>query len=370
MRPIQRCWHARLWVLSIAALAAACGGERGGEEAYPLDAVLRLNHVQVLGTHNSYHVRPSRAAVAEWQYTHLPLDEQFATQGIRQIELDVFADPDGGLYANPIGARGEEFHLPQLSLPGFKVLHVQDVDFRSNCWTFVECLAVVRQWSDAHPRHVPLMILVEAKDDALFPGLTVPVPIGAAELDLLEQEILSVFPIERIITPDEVRGGHSTLAEAVTSTGWPTLAETRGRVLFALDNGGRVKAAYLAGHPSLQGRILFTDSAPGAPEAAFVKRNDPLENEEEIRALVAAGFIVRTRADADTQEARTGDTGRREAALASGAQFVSTDYPVPDPAFGTGYFVAIPGGTPARCNPVSAPPECTPLDIENPAFLQ
>ena len=47
----------------------------------------------------------------------------------------------------------------------------------------------------------------------------------------------------------------------------------------------------------------------------------------------------------------------RDAAIASGAQFVSTDYPVPDPDFGTGYMVAIPDGMPARCNPISAPPE-------------
>jgi hypothetical protein len=68
-------------------------------------------------------------------------------------------------------------------------------------------------------------------------------------------------------------------------------------------------------------------------------------------------------------QARTGDVTQRDAALASGAQFVSTDYPVPDADFGTGYLVEIPGGMPARCNPISAPADCTPLDIENPAAL-
>jgi hypothetical protein len=48
---------------------------------------------------------------------------------------------------------------------------------------------------------------------------------------------------------------------------------------------------------------------------------------------------------------------------------VSTDYPEPDPRFGSGYFTVIPGGEPARCNPVSAPAACTALDIENPAAL-
>ena len=62
----------------------------------------------------------------------------------------------------------------------------------------------------------------------------------------------------------------------------------------------------------------------------------------DIPDLVAAGYVVRTRADADTVEARSGDTGPRDAAIASGAQWVSTDYPVENPDFGTGYVVADP----------------------------
>lgn len=69
--------------------------------------------------------------------------------------------------------------------------------------------------------------------------------------------------------------------------------------------------------------------------------------------------MVRTRADADTVQARTGDTTMRDAALATGAQWVSTDYPtISNNRFGTPYFAAIPGGTVARCNPVNAPPGC------------
>jgi hypothetical protein len=98
--------------------------------------------------------------------------------------------------------------------------------------------------------------------------------------------------------------------------------------------------------------------------------NDPEKQQAEIQSLVKQGFLIRTRADADTLEARSGDTTMRDAALASGAQFVSTDYPVPNPDFGTGFFVEIPGGTPARCNPINAPADCIALDIENPAALR
>ena len=79
---------------------------------------------------------------------------------------------------------------------------------------------------------------------------------------------------------------------------------------------------------------------------------------------MAAGYLVRTRADSDTVEARSGDTAPRDAAIASGAQYVSTDYPVENPAFGTGYVVRIPNGMPARCNPVNAPATCREEGLE------
>lgn len=74
--------------------------------------------------------------------------------------------------------------------------------------------------------------------------------------------------------------------------------------------------------------------------------------------LVEAGYMVRTRADANTIEARTGETRRREAAFASGAHVVSTDYYRPDSTMGTGYQVSLPGGEPGRCNPLTAPDWC------------
>ena len=73
--------------------------------------------------------------------------------------------------------------------------------------------------------------------------------------------------------------------------------------------------------------------------------------EPEIKAAVAAGYIVRTRADIDTVEARNNDTARREAALASGAQVISTDYLTAPNIFGNAYAVPpFAGGW--RCNPV------------------
>jgi hypothetical protein len=365
-------------------LAAGCGSDDDGADSYPRDGALRLNQMQVLGSHNSYHIQaePSlfallaafdQALADSLEYTHIPLQEQFETQGIRQIELDVFADPQGGLYAGPIGLQiirdDPDATLPGLDAPGFKVLHVQEIDYGSTCPTLVACLQEVKNWSDAHPQHAPIMILIEAKDEEIPDpgfGFLIPLPIRAAELDALDAEILSVFPRQQIILPDDVRGDFETLERAVRERGWPTLRAARGRILFALDNGGDKRDAYIAGHPSLSGRVMFTSSFPGEPEAAFAKLNDPIGDFDLIQELVGQGFIVRTRADADTLEARSGDTAPRDAALASGAQFVSTDYPVPNPDFGTGYQVLLPGGMPARCNPITAAESnCTSTDIED-----
>jgi hypothetical protein len=112
---------------------------------------------------------------------------------------------------------------------------------------------------------------------------------------------------------------------------------------------------------------MFVTSGERAPSAAVIKVDTP--DEAKIQQLVKDGFIVRTRADADLVEARANDVTRRDIALRSGAQIVSTDFEVAVPAIGTDYVVQIPGGTPAGCDPVNAPKKCRPSDVENPRQL-
>jgi hypothetical protein len=185
----------------------------------------------------------------------------------------------------------------------------------------------------------------------------------------LEHEINLVFDRKQIITPDDVRANAPTLGAAVRAHGWPTLGTVRGKVYFTLDNEGTFRAAYLVGHPSLRGRLIFTPSAPGQDDAAFAKLNDPVGDAAKIKAALAAHMIVRTRADADTVEARENNHHDEQVALSGGAQLVSTDYEQPDPKLGNGYVTRIPGGTPARCDPVTAPPGCKPTDVEDPTKL-
>jgi hypothetical protein len=357
------------------AIGASANGQQSNMTAQ--DELVHLNQIQVIGSHNSYHAgfAPSERKYLEMKnpkalrsldYHHAPLADQLSG-GVRQVEIDVFADPHGGRFAQPAIVRGvAAAGLPadpefdprhEMDKPGFKVMHVQDLDERSTCHTFVACLRDVRAWSQAHPRHIPIFILVETKEDTPrdMPNAVKAEQFSPALFDALDAEIRAVFQPNEIITPDEVRGKASTLVEAVHAGNWPTLAKARGRVIFLMDQQ-HSGAVYTQGHPSLKGRILFTNAIPGAPDAAFVEQNDG--SLEEINALVKKGYLVRTRTDESTEQARTNDTTRRDLALSSGAQMVSTDYPLSEPSPWTKYSVGLPHGLVARCNLVNKPSGC------------
>jgi hypothetical protein len=139
-------------------------------EAVGAASGLRLNQMQVIGTHNSYHLEPypamhglqkselmqklwpDAANVAD-EYSHRPLHEQLDQQRIRQIELDLYADPNGGAYQNPFGlqlARLRGVELPDdgrdavMAKPGIKIMHRPDFDYRATVFTFKAALQEVR----------------------------------------------------------------------------------------------------------------------------------------------------------------------------------------------------------------------------------
>jgi hypothetical protein len=341
----------------------ASGGTAG---AASRSRKIRLNDLQVVGTHNSYHVEPPPdvleaitrvdPGLEDLAYTHSPLREQLDDEAVRAVELDVFADPDGSLW-RPIGT------------PGFKVFHLEQVDMDSTCETLVGCLEELKQWSNAHRGHLPIFVLVEPRSDVVLSGAPDPVPITAALLDALDAEIGSVMGRGDVITPDQVRGKHETLEAAVLARGWPRLADARGKFVFLM-LGRRNRDQYVVGHPNLEDRLMFPSSAPGQPDAAFLTRDVPIADAEVISKRVRQGYLVRTRADEAVVTPRLGDVTQRDAAFASGAQIVSTDYPVSGRAirWSDTYVAQLPGGVTARCNPVRAPKPCRPVDVAEPKW--
>ena len=348
-------------------LAASDGAHAGGDVCFRawLDAHMHINQLQYVGTAESYKLAPSEAMLSlvrmggkkdaeALDFGQPPLADQLDA-GARSLEFDIAYDPQGGLFKSPAGASMagdllDPAYVSAMSEPGFKVIHVLDVDFRSSCVTLKDCLTEVATWSRAHPNHLPILIALHTNDAKTpMPGATKPLPIDAEAFAALDQEIRAVFQPGELITPDQVRGTHQTLRQAVQAGGWPALGAARGKVIFLLDDPAPKTDLYAGAAKSLQGRPMFIATDEASPLASFICIDDPLKDQARIASDVAAGFIVKTRADADTREARDGKTERRDAAFASGAQIVATDFLVPDKKIGA-YQVSLAGGHKAQCD--------------------
>lgn len=320
----------------------------------------KINQLQVIGSHNSYRyaIEPSlfRAVQAMdtsrdlsgLEYDHILITDQL-DMGLRNLEIDVYPDSKGGHYAHPKGLDLAPVDKPydpkgKMQQPGFKVFHMPDIDFRTQYYLLEDALKDLKKWSDAHPNHVPVFITLEPKGGEVSPYGTVVEPMSAELFDQLDRVIIDGLGADKLITPDDVRGDFETLEAAVLRHHWPTLAEAHGKFLFMLDNHKDKRDLYMAGHPSLRGRVLFVDAAPGTPEAAAMFRNDPYD--AAIPELVKKGYLIRTRADANTEEARSDDYSRFEQAKKSGAQIITTDYYQPSSLFPSSYSIRFAGKNP------------------------
>jgi len=326
---------------------------------------LKINQLQVIGSHNSYRhaietelyntiqAKDTSRSLKGLQYTHISLTDQL-NKGLRNLEIDVQGDSKGGKFAHPKGldiAKSDEAYDPNgdMKKPGFKVFHMIDIDFRTSCYTLQSCLAELKKWSDANPDHVPVFITLEPKDDDSFLG-TKAEKFTPELFDALDKELRKGLG-NKLITPDMVRGKYNTLEEAVLNNNWPTLKKAKGKFLFILDNNGAKRDLYALNHPSLKGRAVFINAEPGKPEAATLFRNN--SEDSTIVDLVKKGYIIRTRADSDTKEARKNDYTHFEAAKNSGAQIITTDYYLPSTFFDSPYQIKYDDGSYVRVNLVT-----------------
>jgi len=330
-----------------------------------------LHQVQLIGSHNSYKpgIEPAlyniiysmdSARAATLQYGHITLKEQL-NLGLRNLELDVVHDPVGGRYTKPLGLEwvrqsgsvAQPYDTEgKLYKPGLKVLHVPDVDFRSEHLLFTDCLKELLDWSGHNPGHLPVVVTINAKDGG-EKGLTPLLTFGSAALDSVDLEIRKVFSNEKLITPDFIRGSYPNLSAAILQNGWPAVEKIAGRFLFVLDETGKKLHDYKQGHAALKGRVMFVNEPHGNADAAVMIINDPEKEGTLIKEMVKKGYLVRTRADANTLEARANKNQRFKAAMQSGAQIITTDYYLPSKFFDSPYKVVFPDGGFVRKNPVT-----------------
>jgi hypothetical protein len=366
---------------------------------------VRINQLQIVGTHNSYAqpvdpkvldlVTPiingmmqkyssmmsedQKAKFKEYHpygmdmkeglnYNHPDFTEQLNAH-LRGLEIDVYYDPEGGRFTHPatyevLKAKGvtdlAPFNTKGLDQPGFKVLHMADIDFRTHYPTLKDALTALKTWSDQHPGHTPVFMMIEAKDSG-FPILensTKVLPFDKKAYDDLDGEIVKYLGKDKIITPKEVQGSYKTLKEAVIHNSWPKLNDSKGKFIFMLLPGsaGTLSSKnnpYLI-EGSLKERVMFLNSEPDDSFAGFILRDNAIVRQKEIQDLVKQGFIVRTRSDIETYEAKTNDFTRAKAAFSSGAQVISTDFFRSGNTYGTPYFVQPPQQKDYLNNPLNS----------------
>lgn len=390
------------WVFVLSGIISACSEKNQNPVILPKD--LKINQIQVLGTHNSY-AEPIDSNVINLldtiftrmtnslKYMPAEMQEQFKenhpndvswreslnyhhpdfkTQldsGLRSLEIDVYYDPTGNRFSQPaayelLKHKGITDLLPFDSLgmkrPGFKVFHIADIDFRSHYTFLKDALLSLKEWSEAHPKHIPIFILLEAKDMKLplLPNSGEVLPFTEKVYDELDAEIVNTLGRDKVIIPDDVRGDFATLEEAVLANNWPTVESSLGKFLFMLEPGSAGMAdedEYIRNHPSLKGRAMFVRSKTGRPQAAFLLMDNSIVRKKDIQQAVKKGYLVRTRADIETYEAKVNDYSRAQAAFESGAQVISTDFFKSGNSYGTSYVVKLPGGGDVRVNPVNYP---------------
>ncbi len=296
---------------------------------------LTMQHVQVKGTHNSYHVQPLIPFDKTHEYSHEPLDQQLESQGVRAFELDVHQ-----------------------GLGGFEVYHISVIDSSSTCDGFDECLDVIKGWSDAHPQHLPVTVWIEIKDG------TGGQPIDLGDLAKMDDVIRGVFGPDQLLTPDDVQAAHPSLREAVMTEGWPALDSVRGQVLFVLLNvNDDHSLEYTDNYTSLKGRAMFARAEPAQfaqPWAAVAKLG--FGDAADIAAAHAANMLIATNVcnAGDDDDACFANL---ETAKAAGIHMLKDDFP--GPVDDKPYWMDLPDGDPARCNPVTAPPGCTSALLED-----
>ncbi|WP_224241191.1 Ca2+-dependent phosphoinositide-specific phospholipase C [Hyalangium gracile] len=159
------------------------------------------NELRQKSSHNSYQ-------------RHEALLDQLVYHRIRSIELDIHTGKDG-----------------RSKMTGDWFVYHDDGEPETTYHRLSDCLAELRAFNAANPRHEVVTVWIDLKDD--FEGTRMP-----QDLDAL---LIRSLPPDSIFTPEEVMErcpGVSSLQAALTGAcTWPTHEELRGRFIFALTGG-------------------------------------------------------------------------------------------------------------------------------------
>jgi len=267
-----------------------------------------LDEIQMLASHNSYKktgsdlgrffigLGDSFEEARALKYGYNNLTEQFES-GIRSMEFDL-----------------------RKRKSSFVLTHVPLVDNSSVAPDFASALEEINLYSLNNPTHIPIVILLEIKEDWMI--------LDHALQDIEKEELIELDELlvnklgTRLYKPSDFIQDGLTLRETIVAQGWPTVTSLLGKVIFVL-HPNNMNQTYLDIDDSLESQSMFIGSYADELDtdyASFVVQNEV--DVTLINSLVANQFIVRTRID----ESLVFDQMRMDDAIMSGAQILSSDF--------------------------------------------
>lgn len=293
-----------------------------GDLAAELDAGLKFNEISFIATHNSYQKKP----VASMQKIFYNLSD--LTFGLISSETGQFNSQTLTQQFN-CGIRSIEMDIETIVKDNtitFTCMHSPTIDMTTTCYDFALALKEISLWSDNNPGHLPITVIVEPKSIFL--------PIEnmeffninyAKELDKVIRANLG----DKLFTPADMLRDYKTFGEMRAADDWRRVDEMLGKVLILLHETG-VTEDYIALDPTFGTQAMFPmlrEKDASRDCASFLLINEPkkaLESKGDI--LDTSKLIIRTRADSYGSV----DENKRNNAISSGAQIISTDYPMRD----------------------------------------
>lgn len=311
-----------------------------------------MNQIKVLASHNSYKVAPTARTMKfiekfkrflgednqpfQLAYSHVSLRDQFSKFNIRGIELDVYNDPEGGHFFK----HKLNFFIPKQKIkdaayeamkkPGFKIIHIPDIDYQTHYLTLESALLELNGWSMENPSHAPIFVNIELKSRAMgdeskiLNWLGFPKAIPFTSQAFHQMDSLFKSTLKTLYSPSAFIHGEASMQERLKNQGWPLLQDIRGRIFVIIQGKGSDQ------FPTFGSAFKYGNEQDS--NCIFLLRDNP--KDVNVLQMLSERFMIRTRTDAGTIEARKNDFSRLKEALQSKAQILSTDYYIPDPKIG------------------------------------
>lgn len=281
---------------------------------------VKINELRYLATHNSYKKELSPTSffcfnyaipfagasngATAYNYGFESLTEQL-NNGIRSFELDISRRLNGEL----------------------QCMHNTLLDSNSNAIDFETAFEELKLWSDNNPKHLPIMILIEAKA-----GLWIFDTKDATADDIanLGKTAKGVFG-DKLYTPNDMLKDGSALdfKDMTENNKYPSVNSMRGKILFML-HPGKATSSYIDLDKTMKTQQFFAVidgkdvlvNKDLIKYSCFALSNDPQSDSVSVLAN-DLNMIVRTRLNIYPKHSEADYI----AGMRSNANILSSDYP-------------------------------------------